>query len=265
MSKIVRNEFKKFFRGKIFIFEILLIVGLCVMSISAYGDMSDIAIEHLPKEETFSANLKMVLTNLNAVSFTKLFLTDYIYKAYFSFFSIFLVLIAVSTFSEDRESGNMKFTILTGMKSNTVVIGKLIFMAFEILLTIVFNLVLSFIVGAVSFGSMIDVKELLEVVGISFLSFFPAFTIAAFVAFISQIRANSKVIMTVGITAVFMMSILDATTKTFKFSPIGAFSLFPDVPVLSSDLFICCSVSVVYTLVLIVMLMIVLSKDEYYE
>ncbi len=61
-------------------------VGLCVLSIVAYKDMANIAAEELPRAEAYSDEFTNVLMNMNGVAFAKLFLTDFIYKDYISFF-----------------------------------------------------------------------------------------------------------------------------------------------------------------------------------
>lgn len=267
MKKIVINEFKKFFNGKIFIFELLLIVGLCLIAIDAYKEMSVIAINNLSKAQFYSDDMKAALINIDGITFAKLFLTDFIYKGYFSFFLIFTVITAVNTFSADRESGNMKFTLLTGIDRNTLIMGKLIFMFFAILATVIFNIVFSVVVGDIFFGvSTVVVGEFLELIVLNLFAVFPAVAMTVLVALISQIRISSKVIMAIGIIYAFVMGVLDTSTLTYRFSPIGALSLFPDdVPVINSMFITCGIVSIAYIFVGIVLIIIISPKYEYYE
>lgn len=266
MNKIVKNEFRKFFKGKIFIFEILLIVGLCLLGVTAYKDMVDITVNNLPKAQTYSEALKDTLRDLDGAGFAKLFLTDFIYKSYFSFFLIFIVITAVNVFSDDRESGNMKFTILTGVERNTVIIGKLAFMVCSILLTVLFNLVLSLVVGTIFFGAPASAEGVLEVVGITLLAVIPAFAITVFIALLSQIKISSKIIMAAGIVFTFIMGVLDTLAGTARFSPIGSLSVFSEnIPAINHQLLTGCVVSAVYIAVGVIAMVIVSSKYEYYE
>lgn len=266
MSTIIKNEFRKFFKGKVFIFEILLIIGLCLIGITAYKDMVNITVNDLPKASTYSDELKAVLKHLDGAGFAKLFLTDFIYKSYFSFFLIFIVITAVNVFSDDRESGNMKFTILTGAKRNTVIIGKLIFMACMIILTVLFNLVVSLAAGIIGFGVPASFESVLEVTGITFLAVVPAFAITVFIALLSQIKISSKIIMAASIVFTFIMGVIDTLTGAARFSPIGALSSFSEkLPAMSSQLLSGCAVSAIYIAVGIAAMVVVSSKYEYYE
>ena len=266
MTKIVKNEFRKFFKGKIFIFEFLLIIGLCLLGVTAYKDMVDITVNELPKSQTYSEALKDTLRSMDGAEFSKLFLTDFIYKSFFSFFLIFIVITAVNVFSDDRESGNMKFTILTGVDRNTVILGKLIFMVCSIFMTVIFNLVLSLVVGTIFFGAPASMDTVLEVVGMTLLAVVPAFAITVFIALLSQIKISSKIIMAVGIVFTFIMGVLDTLTGTSRFSPIGSLSVFSDnVPAINHQLLTGCAVSAVYVAVGIAAMILISSRYEYYE
>lgn len=266
MFKIIRNEFKKFFSGKIFIFELLLIVGLCGIAVSAYKEMSEIAINNLPKAQYYAEDLKETLININGVLFAKLFLTDFIYKGYFSFFLIFTIIIAVTTFSSDRESGNMKFTLLAGADRNTLIMGKLMFLFLVIIVTVIFNIILSLAVGMIFFGVSAASEDLMALIVINFLAVLPAAAATVLTAVISQVRMNSKAVMAVGMVFAFAMGMLDTSTQTYWFSPIGALSLFPEnVPVMNRTLMICSIVSAVYICVGMAVLKVISSKYEYYE
>lgn len=266
MVKIVQNEFKKFFSSKTFIFEILLMVGLCVLSIVAYKDMANIAAEELPRAEAYSDEFTNVLMNMNGVAFAKLFLTDFIYKDYISFFLLFVVIYAVNTFSSDRENGTMKFTLLTGVDQKTLIAGKLVFMACAIGVILLFNMVLSLLVGFIAFGGKCDFLQLLEYIGLNALTILPGLAIAVIVAVLSQIRVSSKVIMGVGLVMVFILGMLDAMTPTIHFSPVGALSHFSaQIPAIDPTLLLRYLVSLVYCVVGSLALLGITKNYEYYE
>ncbi len=266
MKEIVKNEFKKLVKGKIFIFELLLLVGLCCIAVKAYGEMSEIVLNNLPKSKFYSEEMKTVLSEIDGVIFAKLFLTDFIYKGYFSFFLIFVVIIAVNTFSVDRESGNMKFALLTGVDKNSIVIGKIIYMICAIFVSLVINLVLSLTIGIIFFGISSSPKELMELILLNFFSILPATAITVFIALISQIRISSMAIVAIGIVFALLMGILDTTTLTYHFSPIGALSRFAsNYPRLDGPLITCYIVSIAYICVGVVLIKAISKKYEYYE
>jgi len=266
MVKIIQNEFRRFFSSKIFIFEIILMIGLCALSVVAYKDMANMAAENLPRAEAYSEEMTQVLLNMNGVSFAKLFLTDFIYKDYISFFLIFIVIFAVNTFSSDRENGTMKFTLLTGVDQGTLIGGKLVFMACAIGVILLFNMVLSLLVGFIFFGGKCDFVQLIEYIGINMLSILPGLSIAVIVALLSQIRVSPKVIMGIGLIVVFVLGMLDAMTATKQFSPVGALSHFYDcIPSIDSTLLVRYLVSLAYCIVGSIALRGITKEYEYYE
>ncbi len=264
--KIIQNEFKKFFAGKTFVFEVLLMIGLFSVGVIAYRDMANIVAENLPRAHEYTEDFKNVLMNMDGVAFAKLSLTDFVYKNNLPFFLIFIVIHTVNAFSSDRENGTMKFTLLTGVDNGTLMTGKLVFIACSIGVIVLLNIFLSLVIGFFSFGGTGSLIPIAEYIGISLLAIIPGFAMAVIIAVLSQIRISSKIIMAIGLIAVLVMGMLDTMTATNRFSPIGALSIFSEqMPSLSQALLTRCLVSLVYCVVGFFLLNVISKEYEFYE
>lgn len=264
--KVAKNEFKKFFNGKFFIFEFILITGLCCLAITAYEDMANIAVNNLPRSETYSNELKNCLLNIDCLNFSRLFLTDFIYKGYFSFYILFVVLIAANIFSNDRENGNMKFTLLTGINIKYMYMGKYLFMFGVSTITVLFHLFISILVGKIFFhGALLNI-ELLEILGLSFFAVLPAMAISVIISLISQTKLSYKLVIGTGIVITITFGMLDTLSSSRKFSPIGALSIYNEsIPVINNEWIICIFVSLLYIIIGMSLLFSFSHKYEYYE
>ena len=173
----------------------------------------------------------------------------------------------MNPFSVDRESGNMKFTLLTGIDGKTLIMGKLIFMFLNVIEAIIFNIIISLAAGVIFFGIPQGAsQEIPELIILNLCAVFPAMAAVVLVALISQARMSCKAVMAVGIVFAFVMGMADTFTSTYQFSPVGAFSLFADdIPVINSTLITCVIVSFVYICLGVVAIRIISSKYEYYE
>ena len=266
MVKIIKNEFRKFFYNKAFIFEVLFMVGLCALAVVAYKDMAETVIKNLPKAQSLSEEIKNALLNLNGTVFSTLFLTDYIYKSYFSFFLIFIVTNAVHLFSFDRENGTMKFSLLTGVERETLLYWKLLFIVLKIVSVVFFNMVLSLLIGMFFFGKISDLNQIIEYAGIGLCSILPGVSTAMLIALLSQIHTSSKAVMGIGLLAVLVLGMLDTMTDAHWFSPIGVLSIFyNEVPKINSTLLTHCFVSLIYCVVGFIILRGIVRKYEFYE
>ena len=266
MVKIIQNEFRKFLSGKAFVFEILLMAGLFTLGVIAYKDMADIAAKNLPRAQFYTEEFKSVLMNMNGVTFAKLSLTDFIYKNNLPFFLIFVVIHTVNTFSSDRENGTMKFTLLTGVDKETLIAGKLMFMASSIGMIVLLNILLSLAIGCFFFGGTGDFIQIIEYIGISLLAILPGLSMAVIVAVLSQIRISSKIIMAIGLITVLVLGMLDTMTATNRFSPIGALSIYADqIPSFNQALLLRCLGSLAYCIVGFILLKGITKNYEFYE
>ena len=199
--------------------------GLFTLGVIAYKDMADIAAKNLPRAQFYTEEFKSVLMNMNGVTFAKLSLTDFIYKNNLPFFLIFVVIHTVNTFSSDRENGTMKFTLLTGVDKETLIAGKLMFMASSIGMIVLLNILLSLAIGCFFFGGTGDFIQIIEYIGISLLAILPGLSMAVIVAVLSQIRISSKIIMAIGLITVLVLGMLDTMTATNRFRRLGSFDL----------------------------------------
>lgn len=266
MLAIVKNEARKHISGKSFLIELFLIVGLCLIASTAYSDMAIITKDNLPKAQYYSLELKSALSNLNAEVFSRLFLTDYIYKGYFSFFLVFTAIKAINTFSVDKESGNMKYTLLTGVKMKKLFAGKMLFLLLSTLFTIFLTYSFSFLIGCFRFGLGFLLSDVSESILVAIFSAVPAFVLITLIAFLSQIIPSSKIITAITLILVFVLGVFDTTTSTYRFSPFGGLSLFSEgVPVLNNTLVTCSFVSFLYLVILLFVLFVSVPKNEFYE
>lgn len=264
--KITKNEFIKFLHGKKFIFIMALIIGMCGIAAVAYKDMVNIVVNNLPKAETYSNEMKYILLHINGVNFSKLFLTDFIYKGYFSFYILFIVLIAADVFSVDNESGNMKFTLLTGVKVSQLFTGKIVYMSCVSFAIVLFHFIVSVIVGQFVFGGDCLSSELVQVLVLSICAVFPAVAIAVIVALLSQFRVSSKTIIGCGIALSLILGVADTLSKSKYLSPIGVLSIFNEsVPSIKNEIAVCLFSSGVYLIIGIFILYFIIRKRDYFE
>lgn len=264
--RIIKNEFIKFFHGKKFIFIMALIIGMCGLAAVAYKDMANIAVNNLPKAETYSDEMKHILMHINGVNFSKLFLTDFIYKGYFSFYILFIVLIAADVFPIDNESGNMKFALLTGVKSSQLFMGKIAYMFCVSLAIVLFHFVVSVIFGQFVFGGACLTFDLLQLLLLTAFAVLPAVSMAVIIALLSQLKLTSKIIIGCGIALSLILGVADTLSKSKYLSPIGALSIFNEsVPIIKNEIAICLFSSCLYLVIGIFVLYLIIHKRDYFE
>lgn len=271
MRKIICNEWEKYRRSKLFLFEIVLIIGLAVLGCMAYIDMMNNVKAGLPRANAYSEDIKYILMHMNGIRFSRLFLTDFVYKSFFSFFILFVVIHTADIFAADREKGMLKFTLLTGVDRRIVTGGKILFVACISTGLVLFQFVVSLFVGCIRFGTghitwQNTLCELGICCGLSMAAVLPACAIAVIVAVLSQFHVSSRIVMGGGIFLAFVLGILDTMTMSGLISPIGVLSIFSDeLPTLSANVFLRCTVSVGYIAVESVLLFAVVEKNELFE
>ncbi len=264
--KITFNELNKFFRSKKFYVLCFLIVGLAILAVIAYRDMALNVITNSSKSENYSEELKIVLRNLNGINFSRLFLTDFIFKSFFSIFVIFILLISIDVFCIDKESGNFKFTLLTGVKVWEAYIGKIIAMILIASLIIFSNLFISFILGQIFFDSELNMQNLYTVFLLYFSSIVPAIIISLIIALSCLSKISSKLLSIIGILFTFILGTVDSLTVTKYFSPIGLLSVFSDcLPQINKPFTQCFSTAITYIFILFIPLFILSKKVDYFE
>ncbi len=263
---VCNNEFVKFLSSKKIWFIVVLLIGMSILGAIAYGDMKNDVIDNLPKAELYSDELKIMLLNLSGLNFTRLFLTDIIYKPYFSIYLVFIVLIAVDIFAIDEESGNMKFTLLTGLKLSELIIGKFVFILFISCIFAFSNFIISFSIGQLYFGGVIYLKDFFSIVILTILAVFPAISISGIVFLFSQSGINSKVILGCSILMLLILGLADTYTVSKMFSPIGAMSVFiEDVPKINIKFLICIGISIAYSMISILVGYATISKRDIFR
>ncbi|MEE1155592.1 MAG: ABC transporter permease subunit [Acutalibacteraceae bacterium] len=264
---IVKNEFIKLLRSKKYIYLLGLIVFLCAMSVYAYSEMRTIAINNLPKAATYSQELKEILFNLSGVNFSRIFLSDFIYKDFFSFFILFIVIFATDVFANDKESGNMKFTLLSGVGVNQLYIGKTIFMICISVCTVIFHTLLALLVGQIFFGGSIIIADLFEIIVITLLAVLPATSLSLVLAIISQFGCHSKIVVGIGMAMAIIFGVVDTfSVEVSRFSPIGVLSSFSgSVPFINDNVFPNTIGNIIYIVIGIIVLLLIANKQDYYE
>jgi ABC-type transport system involved in multi-copper enzyme maturation permease subunit len=264
--KITLNELKKFIRSKKFYVLCFLIIGLALLAVYAYNEMAQNVMTNSPKIKGYSEELKTILVNLNGTNFARLFLTDFIYKNFFSIFIIFILLISIDIFGIDKEIGTFKFTLLTGVKVWEVYIGKIVAIALISLAIVSSNLITSFALGQIFFDTNFNVQNFSTVVLLYLSSVIPAIIISLLIAILCLSKVSSKVLTIVGILFVFIFGTVDSLTITKYFSPIGLLSVFSDcLPQINRTFTQCLSTAITYIIILSLSLIITSKKVDYFN
>ena len=214
--------------------------------------------------ETYSQEFITILQNFNGVTFSKMFLLDFIYKPYFSIYLIFISIIAVNVFSNDYKSGNLKFALLTNTTVTQLYLGKVLFMMLVSTIIVSINFILSLILGQIAFGGSIPVAELLEVLVLYFISVIPAVAFSLIISLISLTKLSPNVIIGASIGVIILFGIIDTLTKFKYISPIGILSFFEQgIPLFSISMIISLGMAVIYILLLSIGLVKVINKVDY--
>jgi ABC-type transport system involved in multi-copper enzyme maturation permease subunit len=243
------------------------IIILCAVGATAYTEMAGNVINNLEVADRYPEALKTLLRSLNSVEFTRLSATDFIYKNYFSFFAIFMVLIAVDIFAIDKERGTMKFAMLSGVKPAEIYAGKL-FAATAVTVGItLMNFIFAFVAGLISVGGKIIPVEFFGVFGIYLSASVPGMAVVTIISALSLLPINSKVILGGGIMLVFILGMADSLTAVGKaFSPIGLLSIFGNnIPFISAGFISSLLISFIYTALFAAVLIIAARKIDYFD
>jgi ABC-2 type transport system permease protein len=265
--KVFRSEVYRLIKSKKILIMTGFIIILCAIATTAYTEMAGNVAGGLPIAERYPETLKTLLRNLNSVEFTRLSATDFIYKNYFSFFAIFIVLIAVDIFSVDKERGTLKFAILSGVKPTEIYAGKLLTAMTTSVGIVLMNFIFAFTAGLISVGGNIVPGELLSVFVIYLCGAVPGMAVAAIISVLSLFPINSKMLMGGGILLVFLLGLSDSLSLSVKgFSPIGLLSYFGnDIPFINAGFACCLLSSFLYAVLFATILMIAVKKLDYFD
>jgi ABC-type transport system involved in multi-copper enzyme maturation permease subunit len=244
-----------------------LIILLCIIGVQAYTEMASNVANNLPIADKYPNALKMLLLHLNSVEFTRLSATDFIFKNYFSFFAIFMVLIAADIFAIDKERGTMKFAILSGITPTQIYAGKLISALTVTMGVTLINFAVAFILGLICIGGNIIPMDLLSVFGIYLSASVPGMAVVTIISVLSLLPANSKILIGGGRISVFVLGLFDSMNIAGEsLSPIGLLSAFGnDIPVTNAGFFASLFTSFAYTIVFIIILMAAVKRIDYFD
>ena len=96
MLNVLKNETIKFINEKKLYIMLGVIFVLVILGVIAYKDMINNVMTGDARIETYSQEFITILQNFNGVTFSKMFLLDFIYKPYFS---IYLIVWRINTSS----------------------------------------------------------------------------------------------------------------------------------------------------------------------
>jgi|GEM_PF-2255821 len=266
ISKIISNEIYKFLNGKIIYFLFFIILGLCILGVIAYKELALNVLNNDPKANNYSYELKTTLFNLNGIGFCRLFLTDFIFKNYFSIYAIFIILIAINIFSIDKDTGNMKFAYLTGINFNQIYIGKIISICVISFFILTFNFFVSLFCGQIFFEKSINFNDIFEIILIHYSCILPSIIISNIIALVSLAKVSIKIQTILGLIVVFILGTLDSSTNLKYYSPIGLLSVFSvELPKFNLSFIRCVIISIIYIILLFPFLFIKVNKTDYFE
>lgn len=262
--KVTKNEFTKFISQKKLYILFILIFAITVMGLYAYNDMVQNVLQSTSKAETYSTEFKEMAVNFSGYYFTKLSLTDFIYKPYISLYLIFIVIIAIDVFSNDLKQGNLKFQLISNVNRTELYIGKVLFMFIISILIAMLNFILVFIGGQLVFGGTVNILDILKVFMIYELSIFPAVALSLIIAILSFLKLSTTILTEISIGITLVLGIIDTFTNSKYFSPIGGLQLFSnDLPSLSNHLLSCSLVSLIYIVVLTYIIQLIIKKVDF--
>lgn len=89
MLNVLKNETIKFINEKKLYIMLGVIFVFVILGVIAYKDMINNVMTGDARIETYSQEFITILQNFNGVTFSKMFLLDFIYKPYFSIYLIF--------------------------------------------------------------------------------------------------------------------------------------------------------------------------------
>ncbi|MGL5353730.1 MAG: hypothetical protein ACRDA5_10485 [Clostridium sp.] len=248
---VLKNEMIRFLNEKKLYILLAVVMGLVILGTVAYKDMINNVVSSNIKSNSYSDEVKVLLQSFSGISFSKMCLVDFIYKPYFSIYLIFIAIIAANVFSNDYNSGNLKFTLLTNTSPAQVYIGKILFMAVVSLMIVSINLVLSLLVGQIAFGGEIIIKELLNVVGLYLMATIPGVAFSLIIGIVSLTKLKPNIIVGSSIGFIITLGIIDSLTNFKYVSPVGVLSFFENnIPTISSGILISCGISIIYILLL---------------
>jgi ABC-type transport system involved in multi-copper enzyme maturation permease subunit len=262
--RVAENEIYRLIKSKKVLITALFIILLCIIASMAYSEMSENVAANLPISQKYPIDLKELLRNLNSVNFARLSATDFIYKPYFSFYAIFMVLSAVDIFVVDKESGTMKFTKLSGVSFGDIYAGKIIAAFCISVAAVMFNFAAAFFCGII--GNPISFDELFSVFIIYFSAAFSGTAIMLSVAILSFLPINTKILLGGGVLGVFILGMADRLGGTKFFSPTGLLSVFGNsVPEIGKEFLICLCVSAAYCVVFSMAVLFVSRHTDYFD
>ena len=264
MFNVIKNETIKFINEKKLYIILGVVFVLVILGVIAYKDMINNVMTGDARVETYSQEFITTLQNFNGLAFSKMFLSDFIYKPYFSIYLIFISIIAVNIFSNDYKSGNLKFALLTNTTVTQLYLGKVLFMMLVSTLIVSINFLLSLIVGQIAFGGSILMAELLEVIALYFISVIPAVVFSLIISLISLTKLSPNVIIGGAIGVIILFGIIDTLTKFKYISPIGILSFFEQgIPAFNNSMIINLIIGLIYMILLSMGLVKVTNKVDY--
>lgn len=264
MFNVLKNETIKFINEKKLYIILGIVFVLVILGVIAYKDMINNVIIGDARIETYSQDFITTLQSFNGVTFSKMFLSDFIYKPYFSIYLIFILIIAVNVFSNDYKSGNLKFALLTNTTVTQLYLGKVVFMMLVSTMIVSINFLLSLIVGQIAFGGSIIIAQLVEVLVLYFMSIIPAVVFSLIISLISLTKLSSNIIIGGSIGAIILFGIIDTLTKFRYVSPIGILSFFQEgIPAFNNSMIISLSMALMYIILLSIGLVKITNKVDY--
>lgn len=266
--KTIKNELIKFMYGKKIIIIAFFIFCMICLSACVYTEMQNIAVMGLPKSLSYSNEFKSILTNMSGINFSYLVLTEILYKPILSFYLVFIALIAIDVFAIDSENGTRNTMLNTGISAKQIIKGKLLFMFLISMFIVLFNFIISIVIGKIVFAGNLTIFNTTNLLVTSLVIILPALSVSIIIALLSESDINSKLITLISIGMIIILGFAGNFFDSFRIiSPIGAASVFNDnfsIPKLNGELILCATVSFTYFIVVYILLNNVISNKDYY-
>ena len=238
---------------------------MCILAILAYSDMEEIVLNRNPRMNSYPDKLIATLSELNGIRFAQLFLSDFIYKGFFFLYILSIVILTADIFAYDRENGTLKYTLLTGVTTKQVILGKVVVISALAFGLALLNFLISILLGVSFFGvSSFRMKELAIVLLMNILAAFPGIAMGMIVSILSLSRLAAKSVLIICIGFSFILGIADTVTLSKFYSPIGTLFLFNEnFPYITTDYAKSLIVSFIYIVVLMGLMLTKGKKIEY--
>lgn len=196
MLKIFKNEFLKFLYSK----KIVFLMGCLLGAVIFFAVIS--------------------------LNFNKSHITiDGFMNSYFKGFllspvlPIILIIFSAQIVAEDYTLGCTKFFLISKLKKQDIINGKLLFLVVVILISLIFSFILSLVVGSILFKGFLSFSVILKnyIVCIP-----PLISLCAFTAFIALICDSFQNTLMISIGSYILMLILDSILESAKYFTITA-------------------------------------------